>query len=193
MDRTKFEQLMNVIENQLSEKRSSHTLRVMAEAKALAGRHGVDEEKAEFAALCHDMARCKSSSEAEAFIHDFGLDPRYADSIELSHSKIAAELLKREWGVGDMDILNAVAYHTTGRPAMSDLEKVIYLADAIEPGREYPGVNRLRRLAREDLDKACLEAMNRTIEYVTEKGCKIDEDTIRARESLLAKERGADE
>ena len=184
---------MNVIEDQLTEKRRNHTLRVMSEAKVLAGRYGVDTEKAEFAALCHDMARCKSSSEAEACIHAFALDPRYADSIELSHSKIAAELLKREWGVDDMDILNAVAYHTTGRPAMSDLEKVIYLADAIEPGREHPGVDRLRKLAGEDLNKACLEAMNQTIEYVTRKGYKIDEDTLRAREELLAKERRADE
>lgn len=187
MDKAIFSKLKDVILDQLTEKRRNHTLRVMSEAKALAKRYGVDAEKAEFAALCHDMARCKSSQETEAYIKAFGLDPRNNDSIELSHSKIAAELLKRNWGIDDPDVLNAIAYHTTGRPKMSELEKVIYLADAIEPGRQYPGVERLRQLAREDLDKACLEAMDQTIEYVTGKGYKIDEDTIRARDAFLAK------
>jgi putative nucleotidyltransferase with HDIG domain len=172
----KSKKLKECIEKELTPKRMKHTLGVMCEAQKLAARYDVDMEKAEFAALCHDMARC-----------------RPVDSIELTHAKIAAELLKREWGVEDSEILNAVAYHTTGRPGMSQLEKVIYLADAIEPGRDYPGVDRLRELAYEDLDKACAEAMGRTIEYVKHRGCRIDESTIKAREDLLAKERRDDE
>ena len=106
---------------------------------------------------------------------------------------MAADLLKCEWGIEDPDVLNAVTYHTTGRPGMSLLEKIIYLADAIEPGRNYPGVGRLRKLAYEDLDKACAEVMRQTIEYVKHKGCEIDDNTIKAMEELLAKERSADE
>ncbi|MGI6733145.1 MAG: bis(5'-nucleosyl)-tetraphosphatase (symmetrical) YqeK [Anaerovoracaceae bacterium] len=171
-----FDKLKEHIEKELTPKRMKHTLGVVSEAEKLALRYNVDKDKAKLAALCHDMARC-----------------RPIDSVELAHAKIAADLLKCEWGVEDSDILNAVAYHTTGRPGMSQLEKIIYLADAIEPGRDYPGVDKLRELAYEDLDKACAEVMGRTIEYVRHKGHKIDDNTIKAREELLAKERRADE
>lgn len=171
-----LEEIKKHIEKELSSERMKHTLGVISEAEKLAERYGVDKEKAKLAALCHDMARCMP-----------------VDSIELAHAKMAADLLKCEWGIEDPDVLNAVTYHTTGRPGMSLLEKIIYLADAIEPGRNYPGVGRLRKLAYEDLDKACAEVMRQTIEYVKHKGCEIDDNTIKAMEELLAKERSADE
>ncbi len=185
--------MKNRIEEQLTPKRMKHTMGVVSQAKMLAQRYGADEGKAELAALCHDMSRCKSLQEFRECVIRFSIPPAYGQSIELGHAKIAAEILKREWGVEDADILNAVAYHTTGRPGMSLLEKIIYLADAIEPGRDYPGVEQLRELACSDLDKACLAAMNQTVEYVAEKGRKINEDTMKAREFLLALERRADE
>ena len=70
------------------------------------------------------------------------------------HGKIAAEVMKRDWGIKDEDVINAVKNHTTGRQGMSLLEKIIFVADAIEPSRDYPGVDKLRELAFKDLDSA---------------------------------------
>ena len=81
----------------------------------------------------------------------------------------------------DEDIINAVSFHTTGRAGMSLLEKIIYVADAIEPGRSYPGVEEIRRAAEEDIDKACLISLAHTIEYVRSDGKYLDEDTVYAK------------
>ncbi|HPO03982.1 MAG TPA: bis(5'-nucleosyl)-tetraphosphatase (symmetrical) YqeK [Bacillota bacterium] len=188
-----FSQLESIIESQLSVKRMEHTRGVISEAKKLAERYGCDTSKAEFAALCHDMARCISESHLKAYLQEFSLDSGNTHSLELAHGKIAAELLKRDWALDDMDIINAISFHTTGRQGMSMLEKIIYLADAIEPGRKYPGVERIRELAYQDLDRACVESMKQTIEYINGKGREIDDNTIKAIEDLLLKERGSDE
>ena len=92
--------------------------------------------------------------------------------------------MERDFGIRDRDIINAVSYHTTGRAGMSLLEKVIFIADAIEPGRDYPGVDDLRRLAYVDLDKACLLSLTRTAEFVREQGIYLDDDTLAAKEYL---------
>ena len=84
----------------------------------------------------------------------------------------------------DEDVLNAVRYHTTGRKGMSRLEKILYLADAIEPGRDYPQVGALREAAEEDLDKACILCMERSMEYVRSTGASVDPDTIKACEDI---------
>ena len=89
--------------------------------------------------------------------------------------------------ITDEDILNAVKYHTTGRAGMSTLEKVIYLADAIEPGRNYPDVDKVRKLAEISLEKACLFSMEHSINYIRERGLFLHEDTIKARDYLLEK------
>ena len=90
--------------------------------------------------------------------------------------------MERDFGIKDRDVIDAVSYHTTGRPYMSQLEKVVFIADAIEPNRDYPGVEELRKLAYEDLDKACLLSLTRTAEYVLQQGNYLDEDTLRAKE-----------
>ncbi len=186
MNSVELQKLRRRVEEQLTEKRMKHTLGVVSEAVSLARQYGADVKKAELAALSHDMARCKSASELEEYIQRFGLDSRYSGCIDLAHSKIAAKLLEKEWGVEDEDVLNAVAWHTTGRPGMSLLEKIIYLADVIEPGRNHPGVERLREVAYRDLDEACAAAMEQTIEYLKQRDCKIEDSTIRARDALLA-------
>ena len=114
-----------------------------------------------------------------------GLPKRYMDNPNLAHGKIAAIIMERDYGISDSDILNAVSFHTTGRPAMSLLEKIIYIADAIEPNRSYPGVEEVREAAFKDLDEACLLSLNRTIEYVREQGNFLDEDTLDARDYFI--------
>ena len=88
--------------------------------------------------------------------------------------------MEKDWGVTDREILDAISYHTTGRAHMTLLDKVLYLADAIEPAREYPKVEELRKLAKVDLDAACLASLENTKAFVESRGTKVDQDTIAA-------------
>ena len=179
------------IESYLTEKRKRHTYAVALEAVSLARLYGADEQKAQIAALFHDIYRGKPVEILDSFVREFGLDDSYLGNSNLSHGKIAAIIMKRDFEIRDEDIINAVAYHTTGRAGMSDLEKIIYLADAIEPGRRYPGVEELRRLAYTNLNKACIKAMSRSIDYIKSRGMELDRDTLRAKNFLVEEERRA--
>lgn len=170
------------IEEHFSDKRRIHTEGVRKTAIELAGKYGADPEKAEIASLYHDMYRGVSKEELNVLVEKYGLDHRYRDNPNLAHGKLAAIAMRRDFGITDEDIINAVSYHTTGRPEMSQLEKVVFIADAIEPNRDYPGVVELRQLAYEDIDKACLFSLTRTAEYVLEQGNYLDEDTLHAKE-----------
>ena len=174
MDYTEFEglkkQIIPYIEAHLKESRLDHTMNVAALAREMAERMGEDGDKAEIAALLHDMAKYENRP---------GVD------MNLAHSKIGAEMARDVFGIDDEDILNAIAYHTTGRAGMSQLEKILFLADAIEPGRRYPGVEDIRKAAETDIDKACIMSLERTIEYVNhEKGSYLHPDSIEAKKYL---------
>ena len=172
------------IKEHLKPKRLKHTYGVAAEAKKLARRYGEDPEKAELAGLCHDMMRNILPEESAELVRKYGLPEKLADNPNLAHGKIAAKVLANVYGMQDEDLLNAVRYHTTGRKGMSRLEKILYLADAIEPGRDYPQVGALRKAAEEDLDKACILCMERSMEYVRSTGASVDPDTIEAYEDI---------
>ena len=173
--------ISNYIRDHLSEKRRIHTEGVRTTAIELARRYGADPEKAETAALFHDMFRGVDRDTLNRYVDELGLDPgRYRDNPNLAHGKIAAEIMRRDYGITDPDIINAVRYHTTGRPGMSQLEKVVFIADAIEPSRDYPGVEELRKATWRDLDEVCLTALSRTSEYVMSRGIPLDEDTAEA-------------
>lgn len=181
------EKIRTEMQNRLSEKRRKHTEAVVKEALALCRKYGGDPEKAETAALFHDFCRGLDPEETDRLVTEWGLDSRYLGNSNLAHGKLAAVLARKEYGIEDGDVLNAIAYHTTGRADMSLLEKIVYLADAIEPGRDYPGAEELRRLAEEDLDRACLMALDNSIRFVKEKGAALDEDTVRAWEFLITR------
>ena len=175
----------NYIEQNYSEERKKHTYAVYEAARELSAIYGEDVEKAGIAALFHDMFRGVQQKTLNYYIKHLGMDDKYYDNANLAHAKIAAVVMERDYGIGDEDILNAVRYHTTGRARMSKLEKILFLADAIEKGRDYPGVGEIRTLAYKDIDKACILAMEKTIEYVKERGLFLDGDTILARDSLV--------
>ena len=170
------------IKDNFSEKRRKHTYGVRDTAMRLAAKYGADPEKARVCALYHDMFRRASDEHIEECIKNNGLDPRYRGDPDLAHSKIAAFYMKDNIGIDDEDMLNAVSYHTTGRAGMSVLEKVVFMADAIEPNRDYPSVGMLREIAEEDLDKACLILLERTEGYLKTKGRTMDKDSIEARD-----------
>lgn len=183
----KKDSIINYIKKNLSEKRQTHTFAVCDTALALAEKYGADPEKTEIAALCHDMYRGMNDRVLNMYVRELGLPDRYLDNPNLAHGKIAAIMIKREYGITDEDIINAVSYHTTGRENMSLLEKIIYIADTIEPNRDYPGVEELRVIAFEDLDKAMLKSLQNTISYIESRGLFLDEETVKARDYLLGK------
>jgi predicted HD superfamily hydrolase involved in NAD metabolism len=156
----------------LSAKRYGHTLRVANAAEDLARAHGLDPDRAHLAGLLHDTAREVSSDEYLELAGRWGLPfggPE-RESPKLLHGPVAAELARRELGVQDAEVLDAVREHTTGRPGMGPLSLVLFVADKIEPARDYPSVGRLRLLAREDLRGAAAESLRRSIAHNEERG-----------------------
>ena len=157
----------------LSGKRYGHTLRVAATAEDLARAHRLDPDRARLAALLHDAAREIGDPDefvklAEAWDLPVGEPER--ESPKLLHGPVAAELSRRELGVEDADVLEAIRVHTVGQPGMGTLALVLYVADKIEPAREYPSVRRLRSLSREDLRAAAAESLRRSIAHNEERG-----------------------
>lgn len=180
----KKDSIIEYLEKNLSQKRLAHTYGVRDTALELAGIYGEDAKKAETAAIFHDMMKGADRETLNAYVREFGLDDRYIDNPNLAHGKIAALLMERDYGIADRDVLNAVSYHTTGRAGMSLLEKIIYIADAAEPGRDYPGADELRAEMKTDIDSAVLHSLESTIEFVKDRGQFLDEDTARARDYL---------
>ena len=145
------------------ETRFAHTLGVVDTAICLAKHYNVDVRKAEIAALLHDCAK--------------ELYPG------ILHAAKGAELAREEYGIEDEDILNAIRWHTTGRPDMSELEKIIYIADYIEPNRnQAPKLDEIRALAGASLDECVLVIMESTLAYLNAKKAVIDPMTEKAYE-----------
>ena len=129
--------LIKTLEQELNYKRFVHTLSVAGTAASLAMCYGADLEKAEMAGLLHDCAKCIDVRKMQRLCEKAGLEvsPYERNSSSLLHSKAGSVLAAEKYGYDDPDMLNAIRYHTTGRPGMSLLEKIIFVSDYIEPGR----------------------------------------------------------
>lgn len=188
MDRAR---LMDEVRRQMPERRWRHTVGVMETAVRLAERFGADPAKAELAAILHDLAKHWPPEEQERALREAAPPPGLAAGdllpygIALLHAPVAAHVAETKYGIRDPEVLDAVRWHTTGRERMTLLDKVVCLADYIEPGRDFPGVDRLRRLAETDLDAALIAAFDSTIAYLLEKGKKLFPLTVLARNRLL--------
>ena len=157
--------------DRLSPERYTHVLGVADTAEHLATLHGLDSERSRLAALLHDAAR---ELEPEGFLRmaeewSLPLGEPERRSPKLLHGPVAAEMAKRELGIEDKEVLEAVRVHTTGRPGMGPLALVLYVADKIEPGRDYPSVEYLRELAEHDLRKAAAGVLRRVVAYNEER------------------------
>lgn len=178
----KDKSLGEFLKKNLSSSRLKHVYNVVEEAKKLSEMYGGDVDKTTLAALFHDMAKGYNNDEMNYLVNKLGLDEKYLDNRNIAHGKVAAKLMEEQWDIDDKEIIDAVSYHTTGRPGMSKTEKIVFIADAIEPGRDYGGIEELRKATYEDLDKGCLLSLTSTIKHLQEKGIKdIDEDTIKAK------------
>ncbi len=175
------------LESSISPERFIHSVNVGDTAKRLAMLYGGDIAKAGIAGLVHDCARELERTQLLSCIEKEGIaaDKLTLEVKELMHGPAAVHICRKVFGIEDEEILNAVRYHTTGRENMSLLEKIIYLSDFIEPSRSFDGVEELRKLAGEDLDKSLLLAFNSSIEYIISKNGLIHMDTVLSRNFIL--------
>ena len=135
-------------------------------------RYDYDIEKAYFAGLLHDCAKCIPNDKklSMAKKNNLSINDAFKNSPDLLHAELGAIVAKEKYNIHDEDILNAIAYHTTGKPDMSLLEKIIYISDYIEPSRQtIPNLSEIRRLAYTNLDETLYQILKQTITYVKSK------------------------
>lgn len=176
------------LENALSEKRFKHSLGVAEEAERLADKYGTDKKKAYLAGLVHDVAKEIDTDSARNMLKDrFGIrvDPVTYNVPKLLHAPLGACLAQTEFGIFDAEILDAVKYHTTAKADMSLLTKIIYMADYIEPNRDFEGVEELRKQAYQDIDEAIITGLDYTISELLSDGKMFHPDTVHARNYLI--------
>jgi len=172
--------LTHKIEKSLDSKRYEHTLGVAYTAAALAMAYGADIKKAQIAGLLHDCAKCMEHHKLISICEKNELE---ISDIErknpyLLHAKVGSQLAKNKFDITDEDILQAILNHTTGRPEMSLLEKIIYIADYIEPNRlKAPNLSIIRRLAFKDIDKALRMILEDILSYLETLKCDVDPKT----------------
>lgn len=175
------------LKNNLIENRYIHVLGVVETAIKLAKINGVDEKKAEIAALAHDIAKNMTIYELKEIIDKNNIELSYdeEENQEIWHSIVGPIVAKEVFKIEDEEILSAMRWHTTGKENMSKLDKVIYMADMIEPNRNFKGVDVLRRETFKDLDNGVLQGLNHTIKYLLNKDVPININSIKARNYLL--------
>lgn len=177
MKSKELNKLRKSLEKVLEPKRYQHTIGVEYTAAALAMRYDIPITDAQIAGLLHDCAKCLSFEEKVAVCNKHHVEVTEIEhqNPELLHAKAGSILAETEYGIENTDITNAILYHTTGRPGMSVLEKIIFVADYIEPGRKKaPNLQEVRKLAFIDLDKAMIQIMADTLSYLEENKGVID-------------------
>jgi len=179
--------LKNEIKGILSKKRYEHSIRVLETSIALGRIYNVDLNKLAIASLLHDYAKELKREDLINISRDYFSDEtsEYLSNAEILHSYVGVYFAKEKFNITDPEILNAIKYHTTGRKNMGIIEKIVYLADAIEPKRDYPYVEKIRDLSLINLDKAILLEVNKKIEYLLKENHVIHVNSIEMRNWLL--------
>ena len=171
----------------LNKRRYEHSVGTMREAIVLADRFGADPYKARLAGLLHDCARFRPEKLMELAAHyGIAVDDHEREVPELLHDRLGAYIARDAYGVRDDEILDAIRCHQLCRESMTLLDKIIYLADKIEPTRDYPGVETLRTIAAADLDRAVLACMDSVHEHLIREGKRIKQEGERARQAFHA-------
>ena len=172
-------------------KRIAHVQGTEEEAVRLARRWGADEEKARRGAILHDCTKYLTMEEQLQLCRKYGivLDDLEQQAVKLLHAKTGACVARDVYGVSD-DVYEAIFWHTTGKADMTLLEKILYIADYMEPNRDFPGVERLRTLAYQDLDQAVLAGCEMSIQEMKDRGLPVHTNTVRARDWLRSKSSG---
>lgn len=165
------------LKEKLSVKRFEHSIGVEYTAGTMAFMYGVDYEKAMIAGLLHDCAKYVPNDKkiAKCEKRKIPISECEYENPELLHAKLSAVYAEEKYGVSDKEILSAITYHTTGKPAMTTLEKIIYIADYIEPNRNIlPEMDIIRKEAYTDLDLCLLHILHNSVHYLGKKGASVD-------------------
>ena len=165
----------------LKKKRYTHSLSTAIEAKKLANKYKVDEEKAYIAGLLHDCAKHLTKKQMRTHIKSDEYSTEFLNSKTLMHAPVGAIIAKKKYGIEDKDILNAIKYHCYAKPNMMVIEKIIFIADKIELTRNFEDIDYLRDLAYRNLDKALLYCLNFTIEQIKKEKGFLYNNTINAK------------
>lgn len=183
------EEIIEIIQKRLSANRFQHSLRVAEVARRLAEQYRVEPEKAYTTGLLHDYAKGLSGQQLLDLAEKHGLIDDPVDRLvpDLLHGPVGACLVREELGLEDDLMLVAIANHTLGSLDMSPLEEIIFLADMIEPGRDYPGLERLQCLTERSLEEGMLFGLESTIRYCLEERRIIHPRSIAVRNHYLQK------
>lgn len=182
-----LEELRLKVKERVKEKRYIHILGVEEKAGELAKKYGVDEKKCRISAILHDVAKemeiqvmeniCKENFSDELTVDDMKIS-------EILHGFVGYIIARDEFKIEDKSILNGIKYHTIGKEGLDTLGRIIYIADAIEKNRDYPGVEKIREEVENDLDKGIIFEIDRKIKYLTSIGGKIHKNTLAMRNWL---------
>ena len=173
------EALLAKMETVMPEKRLRHCLGVEKAARELAERFGLDVEKAGLAGLLHDYAKKVSDEDFLSLIDKYKLDPDLKNwGNNVWHGMVGIYKIQEDLGIEDAEILRAIEIHTVGSGTMSELDKVVYVADYIEHNRDFPGVDKARELAQRSLNQAVAYETARTVEHLAHKGRPIYPQTL---------------
>lgn len=185
------EKALRIVREKLTERRYIHTIGVMETSILLAKKYGVDENKAELAAIFHDYAKFRDKEEMRNIILEQNMpQDLLTHHDELWHAPVGAYLVEKEVGITDKEVLEAIKCHTSGKINMTTLDKVLYVADYIEPGRDFPGVEEVRESAESSLDIALIQAMKNTISYLLKRNQPVYPDTFHAYNDMTMKVKG---
>jgi len=177
-----IDEVNKLLKAELSEKRYLHSVRVMETCESLAIQYKLDAEKAKIAGLLHDCARELSNDELKQMLNKNSIEINVIESDQpiLLHAKASGIYAKEKYGINDEDILSAISCHTTGKANMTKIDIIVFLADYIEPGRKFPGVDEVRNIAYNDIESALTITLKNTIDHVVGRGNIIHPDTERA-------------
>lgn len=184
-----IETIQECIRKITTDKRFLHSKGVEKTAVLLARHYGVDETKARYAGLMHDCVKNLPAEEMFSLCEKFGCKLDWVEQAEpkLIHGPLGAFYSKNVFGIDDDEIFDAIYYHTTAKADMSMLTKIIYIADLIEPNRNFSDVEKLRELAFSNIDSAILKSINFTIKKIVDSGRMLHSETINARNYLISK------
>lgn len=172
--------MLQKVKDRLPENRYNHVVGVVETAMGMAQDFNVSVENAQTAAILHDAAKFSDRDWMKSIIISEEMDPLLLEyHAELWHAPVGAYIAKQEFGVEDEDVLNAIRYHTTGRAGMSDLEKIIYIADLVEPNRKFSGVDQLRQLKEQGLDVMMEASVKHSIEFLVSKNQPVYPDSLK--------------
>ncbi len=177
MTQQKFDKMKKRVQDHLDKERYEHTMGVMYTAAAMAMCYQVNMEKALIAGLLHDCAKCLSSDKKLKLCEKYGITISESERKNpgLLHAKLGAYIAKAKYDIKDQEIIDAITYHTTGRPAMTLLDKIVYIADYLEPNRNMaPNLEEVRRLAFQNIDECLYLILKDSLAYLETKSEVID-------------------